>query len=416
MPTIIMNDSSITTIEQIQEFLKVDTQFQFSIQTKQERYSLIENVLRKFGYFRLKKRNEKTILRSYIIRVSTISAAQLTVLIKKYRRFGKLIPDYSKNRKNGFHTIYGPLDIALLVHTDIVHHHLSGEATKEILVREFRVFHRSEYETISGISESHIYNIRNTNRQYNSSEAKFVHKTRATPVNIGIRAKPRPDGKPGFLRVDTVHSGDLNGEKGVYHINIVDEVTQFEMITQVEGISEQFLKPVIEELLRLYPFVIFEFHSDNGSEFVNKYVAEILARLYIRFTKSRARHSNDNALVESKNGSVIRKMWGRNHIPIRYAKIINEFNHQHTNIYLNYHRPCGFAQDVVDARGKIKKKYTCWMIPYEKLKSLSGAGQYLRPGITFAELDAIAYAMSDNQFAEAMEKAKIELYKQMKTF
>jgi len=409
-----MNDSSITTIEQIQQFLKVDTQFQFSIKTKQERYAWIEHMLRKFKYCSLKKRNEQTILRSYIIRVSKISTAQLTVLIKKYRRFGKLIPDYSNNKKNGFHAIYGPEDIALLIHADIVHHHLSGEATKEILVREFQKFKRAEYETISKISPSYIYVLRNTNRQYNSSQAKFVHKTTATQVSIGIRAKPRPNGKPGYVRVDTVHSGDLNGEKGVYHINIVDEVTQFELVAHVEGISELFLKPVIEELLSLYPFAIHEFHSDNGSEFVNNYVAEILARLYIRFTKSRARHSNDNALVESKNGSIIRKYWGRNHIPVKYANLMNEFNHRYVNVYLNYHRPSGFAKDIVDARGKIRKRYTTWMTPYEKLKSLPDAKQYLKPEITFEQLDKVAYAMSDNQFAEEMENARIELYKRMK--
>jgi len=409
-----MDDSHVSTIEHIKEFLKVNQQFQFSIQTKNERYSWIENVLRKFSYHRLKKKKERSTVRRYIRTVTGMSNGQLTRLIKKHKRIGKVIPNYGKNRRNGFHTIYGPLDIALLIKTDVAHHHLSGEATKEILMREFNTFHRNEYETISKICSSYIYVIRNTNRQYTSSEAKFVHKTTAIQVTIGIRAKPRPNGKPGFLRVDTVHSGDLNGEKGLYHINIVDEVTQWEMIAQVEGISEQFLKPVIEELLVLFPFTIFEFHSDNGSEYVNKYVAEILARLYIKFTKSRARHSNDNALVESKNGSIIRKLWGRNHIPIRYAELINAFNHTHTNLYLNYHRPCGFAEDVVDSRGKIKKKYTRWMIPYEKLKSLPNAEQYLKEGITFAELDTIAYACSDNQFAEAMENAKVELFKRMK--
>lgn len=409
-----MDDSHVASIEHVKTFLKLGQEFQFRINDKKGRYQWIEKILRIFSYHRLKKKKERSIVRRYIRTVTNISNGQLTRLIKKYKKIGKVVLNYSKNKKNGFHTIYGPEDIALLIHTDVVHHHLSGEATKEILVREFQKFKCSEYKTISGISESHIYNIRNTNRQYNSSEAKFVHNTRATMVNIGIRAKPRPNGKPGYLRVDTVHSGDLNGEKGVYHINIVDEVTQFEMVAHVEGISELFLKPVIEELLQLYPFVINEFHSDNGSEFVNKYVAEILARLYIRFTKSRARHSNDNALVESKNGSIIRKMWGRNHIPVKYAKMMNEYNHRYVNIYLNYHRPCGFAEDIVDSRGKIKKKYTQWMIPYEKLKSLSNTEQYLKPGITFAELDAIAYAMSDNQFAEAMEKARIELYKQMK--
>jgi len=211
-----------------------------------------------------------------------------------------------------------------------------------------------------------------------------------------------------------VHSGDLNGEKGVYHINIVDEVTQWEMIATVPAISELFLKPVIETLLLLFPFTIEEFHSDNGSEFVNYVVAELLTKLYVRFTKSRARHSNDNALVESKNGSIIRKLYGRNHIPKAYAPFLDEFNRTHVNLYLNYHRPCGFAEDRMDAKGKVKKKYTQWMTPYDRLKSLPDGEKYLKPGITFAVLDTIALAKSDNEFAEEMGKAKAALFKKLR--
>lgn len=410
-----MTDSPVSTIEQLRAFLKLDSQFQFGITSKKGRYQWIEEVLRKFSYHRLRKKKERSVVRRYIRRVTGISNAQLTRIIEKHKQCGKLIPDYSQCKKNGFGTKFGPCDIALLIETDVAHEHLSGQATKEVLIREYAVFHHEEYATICQISTAHIYNIRNHNRQYNSSQAKWVKQTRATQVNIGIRTKPRPQGKPGFLRVDTVHSGDLCGVKGAYHINIVDEVTQWEMIATVEAISEYFLTPVIEELLRWYPFVIYEFHSDNGSEYVNHIVAKILATLYIRFTKSRARYSNDNALVESKNGSIIRKLYGRNHIPAEYACFINEFNRRYVNEYLNCHRPCGFAEEYVDARGKIKKKYTHWMTPYEKLKSLPNAEQYLKRGITFEQLDKIAYAMSDNECAKRMREAKISLFKKIRT-
>lgn len=264
------------------------------------------------------------------------------------------------------------------------------------------------------ISTAHIYNIRGDNRQYNSSVAKWVARTNATQVNIGIRAKPRPNGKPGYLRVDTVHSGDVNGEKGAYHINIVDEVTQWEMLAIVPNISEYALAPVVETLIKLYPFIIHEFHSDNGSEFVNHVVAELLAKLYTRFTKSRARHSNDNALVESKNGSIIRKHYGHWHIPQAWAPFIDEFNRTYMNIYLNYHRPCAYAEDEVMPDGKVKKKYAQCMTPYDRLKSLPDAEKYLKPGITFEMLDKIALAQSDNEFAEAMRNAKAALFEKLR--
>jgi len=416
MPTIIMRDSHAFTLTQIESFVHLDHAFQFEVATKKEKYQWISEALKRFEYhrFKRKEKKEKMIVCAYIKKVTGISKAQLKRLIKKHKKAKTLVPNYSHNRKHGFPKKYGAQDIARLIQTDVAHGHLSGPATQNILSRQYNVYHQEDYKTIADISSSHIYAIRINNRQYNSSSAKWVAHTRAVPIPIGIRAKPRPQGRPGFVRVDTVHSGDLGGQKGAYHINIVDEVTQWEMIATVEAISEHFLTPVIEELLHCYPFMIQEFHSDNGSEFVNHVVARLLTKLYIRFTKSRARHSNDNALVESKNGSVIRKLYGHNHIPVAYATRINNFNRVHVNVYLNYHRPCGFAEEYVDPSGKIKKRYRQWMTPYEKLKSLKEAIQYLKPGTTFAMLDKIASVHSDNQFAQAMNRAKVELFTTLK--
>lgn len=414
MKTITMEDRDIGTVEQLKAFLKLDTEFQFVVESKKKKYAWMEDCLRKFGYHSLKKKKERTIVRRYIRKVTGFSKPQLTRLIGKHKACGKLFPDYSKNKKLGFKRKYGADDIALLIATDIAHEHLSGEATKKILERTFRVFGDTKYKTIAGISVSHLYTIRKHNRQYNSSGAKYLAHTRATSVDIGVRAKPEPCGKPGYLRVDTVHSGDLGKVKGVYHINIVDEVTQFEMIATIEGISELFLFPVMKELLSLFPFRIHEFHSDNGSEFINKVVAQLLTKLYVRQTKSRARHSNDNALVESKNGSIIRKLFGHNHIPTHLAPHINDFDRLYVNRYLNYHRPCGFAEDYVDARGKAKKRYREWMTPYEKLRSLPQAETHLREGVTFETLDDIAFAQSDNDCAQELQTAKIELFTKLR--
>ena len=190
----------------------------------------------------------------------------------------------------------------------------------------------------------------------------------------------QPEGKPGFLRVDSVHQGDHNKEKGVYYINIVDEVTQWEIVGAVEGISEFFLAPLLEELLEQFPFTLLNFHSDNGSEYINHIVAEILEKLHATQTKSRSRHSNDNGLVEGKNNAIIRKHMGRNYIPKKCAAIINTFLTAYMNVYINFHRPCGFATDTVNGKGKIVKKYDIYMTPFEKLKSIPEVEQYLKEG------------------------------------
>lgn len=334
------------------------------------------------------------------------SDAQTTRLIAKKKRAGKLL--ISTRSRHRFSRVYTPEDVARLIETDNAHARLSGPATKKILEREWTVFRKETFQRISKISPSHIYNLRAT-RQY-QSHALTVEKTASTRIPIGERKKPDPQGKPGYIRVDTVHQGDLEKEKGVYHINMVDELIQWEVVGCAEKISEYRLAPLLEDLIRQYPFVILGFHSDNGSEYINKVVAHLLNKLLIWQTKSRARHCNDNALVEGKNGSVIRKTMGRIYIAQKHAAAINQFYKDHLNIYLNYHRPCGFATTVIDKKGKQKKIYDTYLTPYEKLRSLEKPKQYLKKGVILKMLNEIAYRESDNECARRMQHAKAELF------
>lgn len=332
----------------------------------------------------------------------------MTRLIGKMRATRRIaVPD--SPRRNSFPTRYTTDDVARLAETDNAHSRLAGAATRKIFRREYELFGKEDYIRLKDISIAHLYNLRGR-RQYLSASTTFK-KTNPTPTPIGERRKPFPNGKPGYIRVDSVHQGDFDGTKGVYHINLVDEVAQWELVGSVEGISEAFLAPLLEELLRSFPFTIIEFHSDNGSEYINQVVAALLKKMLINQTKSRSRRSNDNALVEGKNGSIIRKHMGYIHIPGRYAPTINKFYKDHLNIYINYHRPCGYATTTVDGRGKEKKKYDVYETPYEHFKKLPNAAAYLREGITFEDLDKIALAMSDNECAKMMQKAKTELFK-----
>ena len=214
--------------------------------------------------------------------------------------------------------------------------------------------------------------------------------------------------------MDSVHQGDLDGIKGVYHINAVDCVTQYEGVATCEKISEAFLLPVLEALLLSFPFVIHGFHSDNGSEYINKRVAKLLNKLLIEEqTKSRSRHSNDNAQAESKNCAIVRKHLGYSHIPQCFAALVNAFCRDYLNPYINFHRPCLFAETITDAKGRQRKRYPykLMMTPYEKLKSLPEAQQYLKHDITFKQLDAQADEISDNEAAQRLNDARAILFK-----
>jgi hypothetical protein len=405
-----MDDSRIVSIPELREFLKVSKDIKFLSSDRKERYKWINDVLNRFNYSRLKRQLDKSQILKYILRMTGLSKIHLKRLVKRKKDCGVLTLSDSWGRKNTFTTVYGPSDIALLVRVDNAHNRLNGVATKKILINEWKNYHKSEFENLKDISVSRIYGLRQT-RQYTSHSTTF---TDTDPVRriIGERRKPDPQGKPGYLRVDSVHQGDKDGEKGVYYINLIDEVSQWELLICVEGISEQFLKPTLETILTCLPFVLKGFHSDNGCEYINYVVAAILNRMAIAQTKSRSRKCNDNALVESKNGSIVRKWFGRNHIPRKLAPLINAFCQKYLNPYLNFHRPCGFATIQTDSKGKQRKVYKQenYMTPWQKFKTLKNFRQYLAPGRTQKELDDICLTYSDTDFAELMQTAKRKLF------
>ena len=406
-----MNDGNILSIAQLQNFLSGVGAISFNInqrgnENKQAMYDWVGNLLARVRYFSSPKKDRSIVIK-YVQSITGLSRGHIKKLIRKKKRSGKL--RLSATRKNTFPIRYHPIDIARLIATDNAHGRLSGPATQRILQREYWEFGREEFEMISHLSVSHLYNLRKSKRQY-LSQILFREKTRAVDRNIGERRKPQTEGKPGFLRVDSVHQGDWDKEKGVYHINLVDEETQWEIIGGTAGISEYWLSPLLEELLYRFPFVILGFHSDNGSEYINYVVARLLKKLLINQTKSRSRRTNDNALVEGKNGAVIRKHLGHGYIHKRYAGEINLFYRENMDEYLNFHRPCGFATDKIDRQGKITKVYDRYLTPYEKLKTIPDWEKYLRPQITKEELGLESKKLSDNQSAEKMQVAKSKLF------
>lgn len=402
-----MNDMKIRTVEDIHRFLNGTTEVVFAITDKGDRYQWMQAALVRLRYLSLGKKGRGAVLR-YLERMSGYSLAQIERLVKQYVEQGRIVRQPVAGKR--FQGIYSAADVALLAETDTLHGQLCGATTKKICEQMYKVHGDRRYERLAAISVSHLYNLRHS-LGYQRQRRHF-DKTTAVRSQIGDRRKPTPEGQPGYLRVDTVHQGDLDGIKGVYHINAVDEVTQFQCVFSVERISERFLMPVLKALLVAFPFVIQGFHADNGSEYINHQVARLLEKLHVELTKSRARHCNDNALAECKNGVVVRKHLGYDHIPGKWATELNAFHRRYFNPYLNFHRPCFFATRETNAKGKTIKryKYEQMMTPYNKFKSLKDAERYLRSGVRFEELDATALAISDNEAVRRMNTARQKLF------
>lgn len=407
-----MNEAQVRTIEQVRLVLAGTQALEFRRAEDDEgRYAWIEQVLRRFGYRQL-GRSERGAVLAYVQRLSGYSRAQVTRLVARWVG-GKPLAKQYRAPEHAFARRYTSADIALLAEVDRAMGTLSGPATACVLRRQRDVFGDRRFERLGCISVAHLYNLR-AGAGY---RAQRVLQTKTRPTQaaaIGVRKAPAPDGKAGFIRIDSVHQGDWDGNKGLYHINAVDCITQWQVVASVQTISEAHLLPVIEQMLSQFPFAIHGFHADNGSEYVNHKVATLLGKLHIEFTRSRPRRSNDNGLAETKNGAVVRKAFGYAHIPQRHAGRFNTFCREYLNPFLNFHRPCLFATDVADANkpGRIKRVYRPEdaMTPLEKLASLPETARSLREGITLKDLRALACALTDVQAGEELNEASSALF------
>jgi transposase InsO family protein len=321
-----MQNSEKLTPEQISEFLKGSAEISFTTGSRIELYGWVQSVL-VAQEFAGQSKTKRGAIRAYVEKITGLSVAQTTRLIRQYRATGMVVLQTAQRLR--FPRKYTDRDITLLAEVDRAHEWLSGPATRCILRREYEQFGKPQFARLAGISSAHLYNLRRSLRY--RKVAAVYEPTRPSPVSIGERRRPDPQNRPGYLRVDTVHQGDRDGIKGVYHINAVDAVTQWQVVGCVGRISEKFLLPVLEAMLHQFPFRILGFHTDNGSEFINHSVERLLNKLLIEFSKSRACRSQDNALVEGKNGAVIRKLIGYGHIASQHAEAVQKFHTAHLN-------------------------------------------------------------------------------------
>ena len=400
----------LRTIGQLRAFVEGNDAVDFQPQTRNEAYGFVRDTLERFGYRRLGRRDKGAVLR-FLVAATGMSRPQTERLVRQWRETGDVRDRRADGPGRPFPRRYTPTDTRLLADVDEAYGQMSGLATREVLRRQFEVFGDVRFERLSALSNGHLYNLRGS-PAYRAKRTVWT-RTQPTTVEIGLRQGPDPQGLPGHVRVDTVHQGDRDGAKGLFLINLVDEVTQYEFVGAAVAISERFLLPLLEGLLLSFPFRILGFHADNGSEYINHQVARLLEKLRVeRFTKSRPRNSNDNALVEGKNAHVVRRWFGHDHIPQRFAGDVNRFAQGTLSPFLNFHRPCLFATEYRDAAGRIRRKYLARDVatPFARLRSLDGAERQLKPGVDFELLDAAASAETDLEAARRVQAERRALF------
>ena len=350
-------------------------------------------------------------MRRYIEKMTGMSRAQVTRLIARYTASGQVRP--TVYRRRCFPQRYTRADIELLASVDEAHETLSGPATRRILEREHQLYGKQEYARLAGISVAHLYNLRKSQR-YRERRLNYV-KTRPTTVSIGERRKPQPQGQPGYLRLDTVHQGDQpgGGAKGVYHINAVDEVTQW----QVAGFDAAHQRSLSGACTGGYAAPVPLSHSrlpHRQRQRVHQRAPspELLNKLLHRADQKpppaerRQRPGRDQ---ERRGDPQTHRLRLHRCGPCRpHQQLLSGVSQS----YLNYHRPCAQAEVEIDEKGRKRVRYKRYQTPLETLLELDKPAQYLRQGLSINALKRIAGALSDTDAARRMQQAKSKLFEQ----
>ncbi|MGF6597621.1 transposase InsO family protein [Paraburkholderia sp. GAS448] len=407
-----LNESQIRALDQVRAVLDGTQTLDFApAASPSKRREWVGSVLRRFRYNQLKRPHRGLVLR-YLRRFSGFSRTHMTRLVQLWM-LGHRLAWVKGTPANAFARRYTDEDVFTLAETEREYGRLSGPAMVVVLRRMYQVYGDERFERLQHLSASHLYNLRRS-QAYRLHHTTYT-KTRANPKGaaIAVRRAPAPENRPGFIRIDSVHQGNTEDQRGVYHINAVDCVTQWEVVATVPTLEREHLLPVLRDMIDQSPFRILGFHSDGGSEYINHEVARMLKEQLIDFTRSRPRHCNVNALAESRNGNVVRRQFGYAYIPAEWAKQFNAFCVDLLNPFLNMHRPCLFGTEVPDPKkpGRTRRvhRHEDVMTPLEKLASLPDAGRFLREGITLDQLQQQARSQTDVEAARQVREARERL-------
>jgi len=239
-----MNETQLRTIEQIEQFLNASAAIEFSaVGNDSERYEPISRVLKRFDYPGRNKR-ERGVLRRYLQHTSGYSWAQVTRLVTRWQRNRLAAVPLAKRYRapaQPFVRKYTGADVALLVEMDKAHEGVCGPALVHLLRRAYREYGDLRYERLATLLASHLYNLRKS-AGYQAQRIQFTA-TRPVGNTIGVRKAPAPEGRAGFVRIDTVHQGDLDGVKGGYHLTCVEVVSQWQVQACVQASARPFSCP-----------------------------------------------------------------------------------------------------------------------------------------------------------------------------
>ncbi len=186
---------------------------------------------------------------------------------------------------------------------------------------------------------------------------------------IPIRTQHWDVHEPGWVEIDLVsHSGNSGDGQFIYSLNLTDIYSGWVETAAVLGKGQRGVLAALEQLFARLPFVLRGIDSDNGSEFINDYLLAYCGRAQLQFTRGRPYKKEDNAHVEQKNWTHVRKLlgWDRYDSPAALAAL----NHLYANelrVMMNWFQPSVQLQSKKRVGSRLRRQYSAALTPLDRL-------------------------------------------------
>ncbi len=212
---------------------------------------------------------------------------------------------------------------------------------------------------------------------------------------------------PGFTEVDLVsHSGNSADGEFAHSLNVTDIHTTWTESQAVLGRSQAAVLQGFEEIGRALPFRLRGIDSDNGSEFINWHLEAWCTQRNIQFTRGRPYKKDDNAHVEQKNWTHVRKLLGWDRYDSRAAvEAINDLYRNELRLWLNLYLPSVKLVKKVRVGSKLRRVYGDPQTPFERVL----ASRQADPA-QVATLKHLLQSLDPFQLAQAIDRKLQRIY------
>jgi hypothetical protein len=212
---------------------------------------------------------------------------------------------------------------------------------------------------------------------------------------------------PGFTEIDLVaHGGDSGDGEFAHSLNLTDIHTTWVETRAVLGRGQHAVQAALEEMRQTLPFALQGIDSDNGSEFINAHLLRYCQGHGIQFTRGRPYKKDDNAHIEQKNWTHVRKLLGY----VRYDSLMahdamNALYRQELRLFQNLFLPSVKLVRKVRVGARIRRVYDRPQTPFERVQACPEADP-----AKVAELAALRAQLDPFALAEAIEDKLARLY------